>query len=183
MWATEYGNNLIARITTSGTVNEFPVPTPNAGVYGITSGTSDGDVYFTERLANQVGKIRFPTACTATLQVPPGTATATIVAYDATGGAGGSGHPLSTQTVSVTVRAGRTNTLNFVLNGIVNAAQIYPGNVDPGCSTSGAYPLSFQATDASGNVIVGPGGYVDAKGNPLTFTCSRPATSQAAARS
>jgi virginiamycin B lyase len=179
IWLTEYVNNLIARVTLTGAVTEFPVPSPQSSPYGIISGTSDGAVYFTERSTARVGKMQFPTACSGTIPVntPAGPLSATVTAYDATGGGG---NALSTQVVTTTIVPNAVNTLNFVLNGIVKTALIAPGNVDPQCSTSGAYPLVFQAFDASGNVIVGPGTYVDANGNPLTFTF---ATSDAPPRS
>src|SRR5580700_8622609 len=39
LWFTENGANQIGRITTAGVItNEFPIPTPNSGAYGITAG-------------------------------------------------------------------------------------------------------------------------------------------------
>ena len=63
LWFTEYayevrdmpgvqqGGNKIGRITTSGSITEFPVPTPFARADGITAGP-DGAVYFTESPGN-----------------------------------------------------------------------------------------------------------------------------------
>src|SRR5207253_493721 len=53
LWFIDQGNNAIGRITTSGSVTEFPVPTPNAfspnvQPTGITSGP-DGNIWFTEQ--------------------------------------------------------------------------------------------------------------------------------------
>jgi virginiamycin B lyase len=65
LWFTEPAANQIGRITTSGTITEFPVPTPNsflgghqppAGGPSITSGP-DGAIWFTEPAANQIGRI------------------------------------------------------------------------------------------------------------------------------
>ena len=44
--------NKIGRITTSGTVTEYPVPTPNSGLGGIAAGP-DGALWFTEPNARQ----------------------------------------------------------------------------------------------------------------------------------
>ena len=72
LWFTEYsyltrdtgvqhGGNKIGRITTSGVITEFPIPTPYARADGITQGP-DGGVYFTESPNNfafgQVGRIQ-----------------------------------------------------------------------------------------------------------------------------
>jgi hypothetical protein len=101
----------------------------------------------------------------------------TITAYDATGGAAGSGHALSTETLPVTIQANTTTVVNFVLNGIVDAATILRGTPSAGCSAAGTYPLTFEAYDAAGNIIVGPGSYSDAAGDALTFTLTTTDTS------
>lgn len=56
LWYTDGWGNRIGRLTTAGTLTEFPVPTPGAGVYGICAG-SDGNVWFTEYYAGKVGRI------------------------------------------------------------------------------------------------------------------------------
>src|SRR2546423_404168 len=67
LWFTELGGNQIGRITTAGAVTEFPIPTVGdtictsgfpAGTCpeGITVGL-DGNLWFVEAGANQVGKI------------------------------------------------------------------------------------------------------------------------------
>ncbi len=56
LWFTDAGNNAIGRITTSGTITEFPVPTSNSLLEGITTGP-DGNLWFTEGNGNQIGRI------------------------------------------------------------------------------------------------------------------------------
>jgi virginiamycin B lyase len=56
LWFTEQAGNQIGRITTSGTVTEFPIPTANSQPVGITSGP-DGNLWFTEQAGNQIGRI------------------------------------------------------------------------------------------------------------------------------
>jgi len=57
LWFTEEQANKIGKITTDGTITEFPLPTPGTfGPEGITAGP-DGNVWFTERSANQIGRI------------------------------------------------------------------------------------------------------------------------------
>jgi streptogramin lyase len=56
VWIADQGDNLIARVTPSGTMTAFPLPTSNAEPYGITAGP-DGNLWFTEINANQIGRI------------------------------------------------------------------------------------------------------------------------------
>ena len=55
LWFTEYFQNQIGRITTSGEITEFPIPTPGSGPYGIAAGL-DRNLYFTER-TGKIGRI------------------------------------------------------------------------------------------------------------------------------
>jgi virginiamycin B lyase len=55
LWFTETYVNKIGRITTTGELSEFPLPTPNSYPSAITTGP-DGAVWFTER-DNNGGKI------------------------------------------------------------------------------------------------------------------------------
>jgi sugar lactone lactonase YvrE len=72
LWFTE--SSAIGRITTTGHVDEFPVPTAGSRPHGITVGP-DGAIWFTEYSANQLGRLRLD---------PPGSA-------GARGGQGGPG--------------------------------------------------------------------------------------------
>ena len=56
MWFTETNAGRIGRITTSGQVLEFRIPTANAGPLGIASGP-DGRIWFTEQSANRIGRL------------------------------------------------------------------------------------------------------------------------------
>jgi sugar lactone lactonase YvrE len=59
LWFTEqvgYGTDKIGRITPSGKVTEYPIPTANSAPKGITAGP-DGNLWFTEYYANQIGRI------------------------------------------------------------------------------------------------------------------------------
>ncbi len=82
LWFTEYsyevrdmpgvqhGGNKIGRITTSGSITEFPVPTPVARADGITAGP-DGAVYFTESPGNNAfGGIGRVQACARQATLP-----------------------------------------------------------------------------------------------------------------
>jgi streptogramin lyase len=56
LWFAESGTNKIGRMTTSGAVTEFDLPTPGATPYDIASGP-DGNLWFTENSVGQVGRI------------------------------------------------------------------------------------------------------------------------------
>ncbi len=56
LWFTESSENKIGRITTSGELTEFPIPTPGSAPWGIVAGL-DGNLYFTERAGNKIGRI------------------------------------------------------------------------------------------------------------------------------
>jgi len=164
-------------LTTAGALNEYPIPTATSGPTNLAF-SGDGTLYFTEQSANKIGTLRLPVSCTASSNVPAGNVTAAVTAYDATGGASGGGHALSTQSLTVAVPANGATTLNLTLNGIVNSLKVAKlGNFAPGCVSSGSYPLALQALDAAGNTIVGSGNYVDASGSPLTVTLQTTDTS------
>lgn len=56
LWFTELDANRIGRITTSGTITEYPVPTANAAPYGIAAGP-DNAMWFTENNVSKIGRI------------------------------------------------------------------------------------------------------------------------------
>ena len=56
LWFTRYAGNTIGRITPTGTITEFPIPTAASGAKSITLGP-DGNLWFTELNADQIGQI------------------------------------------------------------------------------------------------------------------------------
>jgi streptogramin lyase len=56
LWFTEQEHNQIARITTSGFVTEFAIPTASSTPKGLTTG-SDGNLWFVEENGNKIGRI------------------------------------------------------------------------------------------------------------------------------
>jgi hypothetical protein len=106
------------------------------------------------------------TVCSAAVLLTPGRYTATISTYDATGGANGGGHVLSTgQNVPFTVAAGRANALPMTLDGVPHAIVVTPitpglhGSQGAGFTLYGATTQNFSvvATDAQSDPIVGAG--------------------------
>jgi len=58
---TPQGGNRIGRITTSGDITEYAVPTANSQPWGIATG-SDGNIWFTENRFYKIGKLTVATA-------------------------------------------------------------------------------------------------------------------------
>jgi streptogramin lyase len=54
--AVQAGGNKIGRITTAGTIQEIPVPTPNSAPLGITLGP-DHRIWITESAGNKLGRV------------------------------------------------------------------------------------------------------------------------------
>ena len=105
--------------------------------------------------------------CTVELPVPVGTTTVTVSTFASTDG---SGTPLSTQNVSVTVVSGTVTVVNLTLNPVVSALAVAVNPSTLGAGIPSSATVSVNALDAAGKTIVGPGTFVDAAGNPLTVT-------------
>jgi virginiamycin B lyase len=56
LWFTQTGTNEIGRITTTGSVTEFSVPTANSGPEAIVTGPDDA-LWFTEYCAGKIGRL------------------------------------------------------------------------------------------------------------------------------
>jgi len=56
LWFTEERKNRIGRITTSGEITEFAIPTHDSGPSSIVAG-ADGHLWFTESRGNKIGRI------------------------------------------------------------------------------------------------------------------------------
>jgi virginiamycin B lyase len=83
LWFTDAVNNLIGRITPFGSITEFSVPTPNAGVYDIASGP-DGNLWFTESVANKVARIT-PSGVVTEFPIPTSSSRPTEITAGADG--------------------------------------------------------------------------------------------------
>jgi hypothetical protein len=104
--------------------------------------------------------------CTATVSAPAtsgtGTDSFTMNTYDS------DGNLLSSGTDAQAVTTATANTVNLTLLGVVSSLTIsIPSPVPAGTATT--EPITVSALDADGDTIVGPGGYIDANGNPLTL--------------
>jgi virginiamycin B lyase len=56
LWFADSGTNAIGRMTASGQLHEYPIPTANSGVMNIAL-APDGGMWFTEANANKIGRI------------------------------------------------------------------------------------------------------------------------------
>ncbi len=126
-------NGAIGRITTAGTIQQFPLPTPTATVTDITAGP-DGAVWFGENGA--IGRI---------------TTTGTITMY-----------PLSPNCTSAYVTEGRDGNLWFTENlsdpGTGNTT-VAVGQITPaGQIQTFALPNKVENEASVGNITVGPDG-------------------------
>jgi streptogramin lyase len=57
IWFAEMAGNRIGRVTMSGAVTQFDVPTRQGVPFGVSPGR-DGNIYFTELIGNKVGRIQ-----------------------------------------------------------------------------------------------------------------------------
>src|SRR5258706_11690758 len=61
LWVTEFWSNRIGRMTPSGELTEFPIPTPDSGPRGIVSGPDHG-LWFVESAFNRTAIARITTS-------------------------------------------------------------------------------------------------------------------------
>lgn len=84
LWFTDEGENEVGRITPSGDVTKFPLPTAASGVTGIVA-APDGNLWFTERTANKLGRITPAGVVTELACIPTAGAAPTAMAADRAG--------------------------------------------------------------------------------------------------
>jgi hypothetical protein len=106
--------------------------------------------------------------CTLTFGVTAGANQ--LFAVKAFASTDGSGTPLSAQNLSATIVAGTANTINITLDGVVASLAVFLENPTLTSGQAGTTSVVVNALDASGYVIVTPGAFADANGNPITVT-------------
>ena len=166
LWFTEFIANKIGRITPTGTITEFNVPTSSSDPIGITAGP-DGNLWFTERSGNKLGRV---TINSSGLTISPLSALPTItdpVIIDGYTQPGASPNTLAD---------GDNAVLLIELNGASAPAGSAGLSIDTGGSTveglvinrfvkvadsssptgfSGGYGILITGSGASGNVVQG----------------------------
>jgi hypothetical protein len=96
------------------------------------------------------------TQCNATFVGTAGTATYALSMYS---GTGGTGNLLSTGDVQATLVAGQNTTVPIALDGVPSTVALVLGAASLPVGTASSTGVFVQAQDASGNIIVGPGGF------------------------
>jgi hypothetical protein len=113
------------------------------------------------------------TSCSATVNALVGSDTFAVNLY---GGQNGTGSLLSTGSLTQTIVANTANAVSVRFNGVVASLQIAsPPVATPG--TAGSVAIAVNALDAAGNIIIGPGAYVNASGALVTIALSNSDTS------
>jgi hypothetical protein len=111
--------------------------------------------------------------CSGSVNAPVATDTFTVNLYDAKNAAG---NLLSTGITTQAILLGKANSVNVTFNGVVASLSVAIASVvTPG--TAGSVGVIVNALDADRNVIVGPGSYANASGNPVTVALSDSDTS------
>lgn len=92
----------------------------------------------------------------------------------------GTGPPLSAAMLVATIVPLKLNTISATLNGVVASITVSTGVTTLDYGVTGSTSVIVNALDASGNIIVGPGTYGDANGNPITIALADSDTTHSA---
>jgi hypothetical protein len=103
--------------------------------------------------------------CTVTISAPVGTDTFAETTYASTNG---TGSPLSESTTSETIVAGKANTVNMTLGGVVASIALSLSNPNPRVGQTSTLGVNVNFYDASNAAIIGG----DPFANPVTLTNS-----------
>ncbi len=96
------------------------------------------------------------TQCNVSFVGAAGSNTFVLTMYDATGG---KGNVLSTGDVKTTLTAGTNNQVAVDLDGVPAKLSVIVGAATLPVGTASSTAVYVQATDADGNLIIGPGGF------------------------
>ena len=169
---------------TGATVSRKPqYVSPNTQSLGVTLTANNGTAIPVAQQQRQVINISSTSSqctasggtltCTATIVVPVGDDSFSVVAYD---GANGYGNILSqNQTVTATIAPTSANVVPMTLNGLVANITVSTTQVNgdlttqPVPGTAQTIPVTVTAKDCSGATIVGPGSYV----TPISLTLNQ----------
>jgi hypothetical protein len=103
--------------------------------------------------------------CSVTVSAPVGTDTFSETLYANTTGTGA---PLSQNSTSYTIVAGKSNVINMTLEGVVNSIALTLANGTPTLGIATSIALTVTIEDASGATIIGSDPFT----NPITLTDS-----------
>ncbi len=109
-----------------------------------------------------------PYTCTASASVPAGSSQSIAVAtYQSSTG---SGTPLSMNTITQAITANTENDITVTLNGVATAISLALSKSQVFVGNSATVVPTWNATDASGATIIGPGTVEDVNGNAVSPT-------------
>ncbi len=91
--------------------------------------------------------------CNLQVDAPPGNDTFVVKLYDST--KTGTAYVVATGNVTATIAAQQSNTISVTTDGVPAFATVGISNPYPASGTAQTIPLTVQATDADGNIIVG----------------------------
>jgi hypothetical protein len=135
----------------------------------ISASTKSATISVTPGSASTI--VNCTSVCSGQILAPIGSDTFTVKLFDATNG---TGNLLATGTLTQTIVIDQANSVTVTFNGVAVslAISLNPTSVTIGTPKTGgsAIAVTVNALDADGNIIVGPGAYVDTNGNPLTLT-------------
>lgn len=139
----------------------------------VSSGTTQAGVTVTPQGGAPYPTTYFPctsAACTGTVHAPVGTDIFTVSLYG--GNRISPDTLLSTGATTATIQAGITNYVNVTFNPVVSSIllSVSPQNLPPGSPANAT--VTVDATDASGQTIIGPGTFVNSSGAPLAINLS-----------
>ena len=150
---------------------------PNGGAFtGSPATPGAGNVAADVSLgsANCVTGVSPARVCTVVVPAPVGYDDFEIIAWDAApvSGTFGGNQLSSVILLNQLVEVNQANAIAFTLNGVVAtvALSLSPASLISG--TASTSTLTVYAKDAVGNIIIAPGTYNDANGNPVTVTVS-----------
>ncbi|MDB5041298.1 MAG: hypothetical protein JWN27_2024 [Candidatus Eremiobacteraeota bacterium] len=109
-------------------------------------------------------------ACTGTITAPVGSDTFDVQLLDQPGG---TGNVLSRGSTVNTIVANQSNSVNLTFDPVVKTIKLALVTSSLPAGTAATDTLNITAQDAQGMIIIGPGSYVDAAGNPLTITVAK----------
>ena len=102
--------------------------------------------------------------CSANFDAPIGENTMVVQTFASNNG---TGPVLSMNSIQIDIIAGQVNPINVILNGVVNSLTLALSPTSVTYGTPSSVQATWEAIDASGYTIVGPGSFVDGSGNPL----------------
>jgi len=146
-----------------------PSPSPNhAKTRYVSGGTTAAGVTVTPQGGAPYPTVYFsctPASCTGSVDAPVGIDTFLVSLYG--GNRISPDTLLSTGTTVATIQGGVTNEVNVTFDPVVSsiALAVVPSTLPAG--TPGTATVMVNATDATGNTIVGPGTYVNSLGAAL----------------